>query len=131
MDLKPIGDGWSFNTLERATAVGQSTYSRALNRKVEWPKPLPVQNAEKDERHMHTSLDEAFGNMLHYMAMASEQCKNFHKCNPPREQQETAQIHCNRFHTGRYPITYKAHRIQGREPNKRSFQTSMCKSFLP
>ncbi|WAR08093.1 hypothetical protein MAR_018051 [Mya arenaria] len=82
MDLKPIGDGWSFNTLERATAVGQSTYSRALNRKVEWPKPLPVQNAEK----------------------------NFHKCNPPREQQETAQIHCNRFHTGRYPITYKAHR---------------------
>ena len=36
---EPLGDEWSVNTLDRATKTGQSTYSRALARKIEWPKP--------------------------------------------------------------------------------------------
>jgi hypothetical protein len=34
-------DGWSYNTLERLTVVGQRTYERARTRIVDWPTPKP------------------------------------------------------------------------------------------
>ena len=36
---EPLGDVWSVNTLDRATRTGKSTYTRAIARKIEWPKP--------------------------------------------------------------------------------------------
>ncbi|XP_060598055.1 uncharacterized protein LOC132751864 [Ruditapes philippinarum] len=99
MASRPL-DGWSYNTLERLTVVGQRTYERARTRIVDWPTPKPPRPPCQDveEPLVYTSLDEAFSNIVKLMSQTSKQCKRYYKSNPPSETQEVAQRHCDRFH---------------------------------